>query len=621
MSFALPLGLLALLILPIIVVIHLIGARRRRQVIPSLLLWQGIPVRPEGARWRILPLSLLLLLHLIAAALIAVALGQPQWAGLTDGARHTAILLDTSTSMATREGPTTRLDQARERARSIINALRPGDRVTLVGVGPQPSVLAEGDAADAALLSRTLDQIQASGVGSDFDAALRLTEALLEPGPTRQIVAITDGAIPAMDPRRTTLPLEWLMVGSSSDNRAIVTFAARPWQGKLQVYARIANHSPNPFPTTLRLFADDTQVAADIVPLGPNGEYELTWSLPAGISQLRAVLDGADGLPADDLAFLSVATARPVEVLVVSAQPDPIMRALRVVAGVNATSVDPSAYQPTQSGSVALTILDDYLPQAWPEGAVLAINPPAESPLLSIATEPLPVTSDSLVRRGALMEGLSFSGVLFGSVRVIERPAWATTQLAARDEELETTGSISQREIPLVMRGVFEGHEVAIWSFNLSQSNLPARLAFPLLMSRTVRDLTAGTPPTGIPAGAAVPIRPDPQADLLVVTAPDGSEDRLAPTRQLTGLTQPGFYQVAEYRGDELLFRTSVGVNAGGLSESQIAPQAPPPIIGADRDPGAAGPLARPVDLWPWLLGLALLVLAGEWAYSAWRRA
>ena len=133
MTFLLPLGLLALLTLPVIVLLHLIRERRPRRTVPSLLLWPQPPRRPEGVRARRLPLTLLLLLHLLVAALLALALARPQLPGLPGrGAAHTAIILDSSTSMAARDGAGTRLDAARQRALALLRAMDAGDRATLI---------------------------------------------------------------------------------------------------------------------------------------------------------------------------------------------------------------------------------------------------------------------------------------------------------------------------------------------------------------------------------------------------------------------------------------------------------------------------------------------------------
>ena len=70
MTFLFPLGLLALLAIPIIVVLHLLRERRRRVVVPSLMHWLNVPRRRDAQRVRRLPLTLLLLLHLLVLQLV-----------------------------------------------------------------------------------------------------------------------------------------------------------------------------------------------------------------------------------------------------------------------------------------------------------------------------------------------------------------------------------------------------------------------------------------------------------------------------------------------------------------------------------------------------------------------
>ena len=50
MIFLLPIGLLALLTLPIILLLHLMRERRRRVVVPSLMHWLNVPRRRDAQR-------------------------------------------------------------------------------------------------------------------------------------------------------------------------------------------------------------------------------------------------------------------------------------------------------------------------------------------------------------------------------------------------------------------------------------------------------------------------------------------------------------------------------------------------------------------------------------------
>ncbi|HWQ12757.1 MAG TPA: BatA and WFA domain-containing protein, partial [Roseiflexaceae bacterium] len=551
MTFLYPIGLLALIALPIILVLHLLNEQRRRARVPSLLLWRNVPRRLEGERSRQLPLTLLLLLHLLAAGLMGVALGRPQIPGaVTAEARHTAILIDTSTSMAADDGGASRFERAVARARALVSALGPGDRATLVAAGPQPRIIASGSAGDAAVLAAVLGQLEPGGTGTDLDAALTLAEAALDPQLARRVVVITDGALPAQAPRAVSAPVEWVQVGRERPNRAIVAFAARPWAGRVQVYARVANFGNEPFAGSVRLFAGETLLSTDPVSIAPGGETELTWTAPGDPGVLRATIEGRDALPLDDAAYAGVSRVRPLSALVVSARPAPLERALAAVPGVQVASVPPAEYAAAPAGPEAdLTVFDGFLPPAWPPGATLAINPPPGNPLLEVTGDPLPLAGRELRLRGEVVEGLSLGGVSFGSARPLATPDWAEPLLSAD-------------EIPLILRGRHEGREVAIWTFDLAAGNLPTRLAFPLLVARTVRDLAPPPLPQSVQAGAAVTIRPDPRASEVVLTGPEGQQIRLpaAPAIALDALVRPGVYRVEERRGRALVLAGLVGV-------------------------------------------------------------
>ncbi|MGQ9826790.1 MAG: vWA domain-containing protein [Roseiflexus sp.] len=609
MSFLLPLGLLALLALPLIVLLHLLRERRRRVPVPSLLLWANLPRRVDGERSRRLPLTLLLLLHLLVAALLGFALSRPQIAGaLTPDARHTALIIDISTSMATIDGGTSRFEQAQQRARALIAAMSPGDRMTLITAGPRAQIVASSE--DPFVLSAALDTLLPGGVGAAINEALTLAEAALDPQLSRRIIVLTDGALPPQPARDVIVPVEWVQIGSSVPNRAIIAFAGRPWGGRIQVYARVASYDTTPFNGTLRIFSGNQALAEEQITIAPNGETEISWTLPGSIEALRAVIDGRDTLPQDDSAYLSVAQGRPVTALLVSNQPTVLRRALEVIPGVTVVATDPIAYATAPERTIAdLTIFDGFLPDAWPQGSVLVIAPPPDSALLRVAPNPQPLGAGSPLRQhGSTLEGLGFGGVVFNTVRDIEPPPWAEVLLASGD-------------LPLILRGRTEGREIAIWAFDLTAGNLTTRLAFPLLVARTVRDLAPPPLPQSVRAGEMLTIRPDPRTTSLVLRGPDDRriEAPVAPVVTLDTLIEPGLYSVEEQRGGTSVLAGVVGVNAGAAIESNLRPQSAPPLRAPGSDPGRASG-QHMIDLWPWLSVAALIILMIEWVYVLRRR-
>ncbi|GAB4441662.1 MAG: VWA domain-containing protein [Chloroflexi bacterium OHK40] len=619
MTLLAPLGLLALLTLPVILILHMLRERRRRVVVPSLLLWQLMPRRQEAQRRRRLPLTLLLFLHLLAAALLALALARPQWSfGFFGGERHLAIIIDTSTSMAAPAGgfAGSRLDAARARARELIAGVGPRGSATVISASSSAHVLDAAGTDGADRLIAALDGLVAAGTGTDLRGALTLAEAALQGRPSARILVLTDGALPTAEDlvgRPAPVAVEWLPVGGPADNRAIVALAARPRPGNapVQVYARAVNYGAAPLRTVLRLYGDDELLDTRPVDLQPNGEAELTWAVPRGISMLRAELDGADGLPADDSAAVSLAQTRPIRALLVSAQPAALERALRAVPGLELRIEDPVAY----AGAAAdLTIFDGYLPDRWPAGAVLVVRPPAGAGLLTVSPQAREPTPEAAALRpgpspaAELFEGVSLSSVQFGPVRDVTPPDGFVIAL-------------SRGEQPLVLRGRAGASEIAIWTFDLGQGNLTTRLAFPLLVARTVRDLTPPPLPAAALVGETVSLEPDSRATEVELAAPDGRVEvvALTPGQPLSlAFDRPGVYTLAERAGNQTLYTGQFAVNAGAPVESNLAPRdlpAPPP-----RTPDAQGAGDEQRALWPWLAAFALAVMLLEWLYVHGRR-
>ena len=602
MTLLWPIGLLALLTLPLIIVLHLLRERRRRVVVPSLLHWQNLPQRQTAQRSRRLPLTLLLLIQLLAAALIALALARPQLGNFFGSTRQLAIVLDTSTSMAAREGSGTRFAQAQSRARTALNSLGSGDRAILVAAGTTARVLATGTGADLPALLATLDTVQPGGTGTDFTGAFTLAQAAFAGQARREILVLTDNG-----PSTTGLPasvaaaLSWQQLGTAQPNRAIVALAARAWGAQVQVYARLANYAPTPFSARITLYADERTLGERTANIAANGETELTWTLPASYATLRAVLDGGDSLPQDDEARLSLAQTRPLAIELVSAAPAALRRALAAVPSTQVTVTAPAAYQP--GSQAALTVFDNFLPAAWPAGPVLVINPPIGSTLLSVRAGTTPAKASPLDTRGALLAGLSLAGVDFGPLRSIDAPAGFTAQLA-------------NGETPLILRGRSDTHDMAIWAFDPSAGNFTTRLAFPLLIARTVRDLTPAPLPQSVLAGTPLVLRPDARATALRIAGPAGETSTLPATPLLTldQLTQPGIYAIEEQANGATLFRSQLPVNAGAALEANLYPQPAPTI--AEASPSSNAPAAQQLhDTWHWFALGALALLLLEWGY------
>jgi hypothetical protein len=161
-------------------------------------------------------------------------------------------------------------------------------------------------------------------------------------------------------------------------------------------------------------------------------------------------------------------------------------------------------------------------------------------------------------------------------------------------------------------------------AFDLRRSDLPLRVAFPLLIANLVDALVPGGA-SGIPAavepGEAVALPAPPQAVALSVRAPDGQAYSLEPSAgravfDHTGLS--GVYEVAwQDSAGQSQALGRFAVNLFDAHESDIAPRQTLPL--ASQSAAGAGdqesPRARD-EWWRPIAWLALLVLVAEWLLS-----
>src|SRR5918998_3051455 len=113
------------IVVPSLLILYFLKLRRREQTVPSTLLWRkAIQDLQVNAPFQRLRRNLLLLLQLILLALLLLALSKPVANYAPGPGKTTVILIDRSASMNARdqEGGTTRLDEAKRRAKELVSA-------------------------------------------------------------------------------------------------------------------------------------------------------------------------------------------------------------------------------------------------------------------------------------------------------------------------------------------------------------------------------------------------------------------------------------------------------------------------------------------------------------------
>lgn len=661
MSVLLPLGLIALIGLPIVVVLHMRHATPPVQPIPTLRFWLAADPDPIAqTRFRRPPLSLLLLLQLLIVGLLALALARPvtsqAWSALgldlRTEPRHELLMLDGSTSMSAVDTASgrTRFDEARADAVDRLRQLREGDVATVLVLGSRTTTLSATDGASLDLLRQRLGDLPLPGGRTDLNAAITLARDLLLPNMENRVSMLTDGAVAADPGTVATLkaPLDLTLFGAAAsgqaaDNIAVVDLAAESTGGPdlRELYAEIINFSATPREAPVVLISDGIEIGRQTATVPANGgSVQLRWPLPPGITQATVTVESPDVLPIDNTASLILRQTTDdlaLNILLVSDAPSDLQRVLLAFEGAQVTAEPSTNLAAATANQYDLIVLEQVAPTAAEPDLLanlntplLFVHPPAEGPFPASGTMLAPTVTD-LRTQDPLLQDVDLAGVTFG-----ETPVYAL-----QPGQTEVVGAVDG---PLIFRADVASSPAIVLAFNLSTSNLPRRVAFPILIANAINELAPSPLPDAVPLGDSLRYRPRVGAETVRVMPPGGTAVDLAVGIDATSTTplpdaaasdaadpavgerlrevvyadtgQPGIYGVTELdaAGSDLGGGRLV-VNAGHPRESDLRPMPDLATILSGTGQSAIGGESSSsiTDFWPLLAALALGVLAIEW--------
>lgn len=631
-----PVGLLALLGLPLVLLFHMRNPVPVSRDVPSLRFWRmAVRAESHAEQFRRPPISLLLILHLLLIALLAFAIARPA-ADRTFGAfgakfepRHLILLLDGSTSMSATADPTSSLtyfDRARDTVLSRLSTARAGDVVTLIVMGTRTSTHEATDSAGIASLRAHVGQLKPPGGRADLNSALGLSMNLMLPDISDRIVVISDGAL-AVDPSlvaRVGAPVDYVNISTGTpDNVAIVDLSTRASvtnPGEQQLYLRLANFGERAITAPLVISVDGIELTRTEITLQPDGQTEeIIQKLPAGAATVSAAIDTSDRLLADNVAasVLAEETQSGLRVLLVSDSPSALLRALSVLPGAQVTLAVPRSAPQATAERFDLVVYEHADPgyEAL-DAPVLLVSPPANG-LLSANGVMANPEALQIRAQDPTLAGVDLAGVTFGQTPVFLLDPTATQIVGAGAG-------------PLLFRGnsPTSGQPMIVLAFDVAQSNLTQRVAFPILIANIARELVPSPLPPAVPLGESLSYGPRASASALVVTPPGGEPlrfelDTAADTNSQHSTSeftysdtgQAGAYRVTELGEDGETIRSGTFVvNAGHYQESNLSPNRDLPGVlataTATEQPSGSRGLS---DFWPLLLLAALVILLVEW--------
>jgi hypothetical protein len=614
----------------LVVGLYILKLRRRTIAIPFSPLWQRILKDKEATSlFSKLKRLLSLLLQLLLLLLLVLALGDPRAAATLIKGRNLVVLVDASASMQATDVAPNRLGVAKDEVKTLIRGLGGADRMLIAQMDAMVTPLGpmSGDTSE---LERTLDQVKPTDTRADFPRALRFATDSLRGIDNAEIVVVSDGNLgPASDAqgpvRLGDTKIAYVSVGKGKRNVAVTQFSVRRYpldKSRYEVMLEVTNTGPEQEDIELTLLGDGQLVDLSKLRLKPGERLPRFYPNLSGASRTLeakiAPLDGShDDLPADDHAYALLPERRRAKVLVVSDGNTYLEAALLLDEYLEVTQVAPAAYLKKVGGApYDVIVFDRVTPAQPPRANALYIDPRGPGSPVKVEGELAQPGFDKLDRKHPVVRFTALDDVnIARGHKLVAEPGDKVVGASAG--------------APILIAGSRGGFKFVALGFDVRDSDLPLRVAWPLFLLNSVNWFTDEDASylSSFRTGDVwrVPVATDStQASLKV---PGGTTERV-PVHEGRAVylgERAGFYELTATpkattaespvpKKDDPTATTAFAANLLDAEESTISP-APELTVDGKRAGAVEGfHVGVRREIWIYLLIAIVLISALEWA-------
>jgi len=520
--YSLPSAIFLLLLIPLIL-FYFLKLRRPQVRISSLVLWQQVlNDQRVNSPFQKFKRNLLLLLQILMLLSLILALMQPFIPSGVARMRYLPILIDTSASMGSLDKPggATRLDEAKERIRKIIDNLLPDQRVSLIAMSSTAKTLVDFTN-NRKQLHTVLDRVEVEPKGSKPVDALRMAQALGRTYPITNVVIFSDGNIPERIDMELPFNVDYQKLPEGGGNLGIAGINARRKQNGWEIFTRVESGKGATTSGVIELLVDGQKVSEEKVALDPNEGQRLAFLIEtteAASIECRLRPDGFDALEVDNVAYLELPLQRP---LVVACSYDlaTFRRALKTYSQMEIIS------QGDASGEARRVdcLISEVPQQTGIEALVnlyMGFVPEDLSGLISI-DQKLAEVVDWQRNAQLLMH------VNMNEVQITDQPTSAPGVTEKDFEKLGYEVLAHGKTGPLILVRDREGFLDYYLLFHPDRSTLPYRVGFPVLVNNLIEVALerAGLSEIRGSSTGSLPLRQVEANKEYVIVGPDGSRE------------------------------------------------------------------------------------------------
>ena len=605
MSWVAPAAFVWFALVGILVAIYMLRPKRRRVVVPSLLLWiQQDPDSTGSTFWRWLRRHLLFILQVLALVALILSLARPEWLLDRRIRPDLVLVLDGSGRLGAPTSTVAPFERIKGAALKYARDAGRGASISIVLATGLPELAAIREDGRTAVTT-VIDRLRPGSGPANMTAALDVAQSILRDGPGGSIAISSDGRFEVDDPlllARAGL----IEIGSGLGRVAIESVVTRPERsGSIQVMVGLSSSSSEDREIEVAIRVGEVETRSQTLSVPSNSRAVAIFDDVAGTGDIEAVLRG----PGSDGALISTAFSRlpsrsEIRAAVISGEPSAYVRALDVLPKIIVQGIDPASYDP--EARFDLYVFDRFVPEILPRASMIFFSPPAGNSYFNVSTEvtgSIPVEAHD----ANLLRFVDLTFLEPGESTAIAVPEWAQPDLT-----LDAGAAL--------FHGSFDGRRTIVVSFDPVDAGMVDTAAFPIFIHNAI---DWANPLRAVPdqlrsfTGDSLPLQPHPQATDIEIIDPAGTKVDTFKTvdSSMAGpFSVPGVYTLRQLANGRFLGEEDFTIHSpqSGVepSPSKIELPPPPPL------PSGTGEIrTEPSGLWTWFVMAALLVLGGEWVW------
>ena len=482
------LALAYLAAIALLVVIYLFRKKRKVIHVSSLIPWKDLK---EGTvRTRFFLADTLFFLQIIILSLLALALARPYITSTLKGitGKDIILLIDTSASMQTKEGESTRFELAKAEALRVVEKMGVADKAQVISMHSSPLMVSEpiGDKGKA---KRLIQNLEVTDTTTNLEEGLSLALSLLRKNGLGEVHVFTDREPPEVNSPQAN-KIRFFKCGKTSNNVAIVGLDVYQDMFKeyseREGYVTVRNLGTEGKTVLLKGFLDQRPLTEETVELMPQEERTVRIKGISGPGLLKVELHPEDALPIDNQAFALIRPKKNIRALVVTTGgllEGEVGKVDKTVKEVDFIFTLPQTYTQQPLKDFAICLFHKYVPETLPDINSLFIFPPQNN-------VPFPVEGWF---RSAKIVDWERSHPIMGHLDYME-DIWLAKALAFKNTEglaLNRSGSglvpvvranAGGSPFPVVMAGLMGSERVAVLGFDLSEFSFSRAKDMPILI-------------------------------------------------------------------------------------------------------------------------------------------